>query len=62
MFFHYGHIPILFCSDIAVGEHLLCVGACIGAAEIGLLASIGRQNVHVYAKPIVAVLSTGTEV
>ena len=37
------------------------VGAKIGAAEIGLLASMGISTIPVFKRPVVAVLSTGDE-
>ena len=34
----------------------------IDSAEIGILASIGKtENIRVYAKPKIGILSTGTE-
>ncbi|XP_076035898.1 gephyrin-like [Oratosquilla oratoria] len=47
--------------DIAAGEKVLCTGNIIGAAEMGLLASVGVTEVAVIPKPVVAVLSTGNE-
>jgi molybdenum cofactor synthesis domain-containing protein len=49
-------------QDIAQGELVLARGATLGAAEIGLLATIGRVHVAVYRRPVVAVLATGDEV
>jgi gephyrin len=51
--------PIGF--DIAAGSTVLTAGERLGAAEIGLLASLGIVNVPVYRRPIVGVLSTGNE-
>ncbi|CAL8471737.1 g11279 [Coccomyxa elongata] len=48
-------------SDIAAGEVVLAAGSLIGAAEIGLLATVGRATVKVRRKALVAVLSTGDE-
>lgn len=45
-----------------VGELVLEKNALIGPAELGLLATVGLQTVHVYDKPRVVVLSTGNEV
>ncbi|MCO5550408.1 hypothetical protein L7F22_003892 [Adiantum nelumboides] len=50
-----------FGSDIAQGEIILNAGHVVGAAEIGLFATIGVETVKVFPKPIVAVLSTGDE-
>ncbi|MFN8439270.1 MAG: gephyrin-like molybdotransferase Glp [Caldilineaceae bacterium] len=47
--------------DIGAGEQVLEAGARLGAAEIGLLATVGVTQVKVYRKPVVAVLSTGDE-
>ncbi len=48
--------------DAVVGELILTQGSVLGAAEIGLLAMIGRTSVPVYRRPKVAVISTGDEV
>ncbi|KAI5063213.1 hypothetical protein GOP47_0021760 [Adiantum capillus-veneris] len=47
--------------DIAQGEVVLKAGDVLGAAEIGLLATIGVDIVEVHPRPLVAVLSTGDE-
>ena len=44
------------------GEKLLFPGVRVGYAEVAIAASVGRSRVLVYAKPRVAVLSTGDEV
>jgi molybdopterin molybdotransferase len=49
-------------QDIAQGELVLTSGTVLGAAEIGLLATIGRVRIQVYRRPLVAVLATGDEV
>ena len=49
-------------QDIAAGQCVLTRGTTLGAAEIGLLATVGRVRVQVYRRPIVAVLATGDEV
>lgn len=48
-------------ADIRRGEVVLTAGTHLGAAEIGLLATVGVTNVPVYAPPRVAILSTGDE-
>lgn len=48
-------------QDLAAGQLVLSRGAVLGAAEIGLLATIGRTQVAVYPRPRVAVFSTGDE-
>jgi gephyrin len=51
-------------SDVQKGDLVLRRGDLISArgGEIGLLAFVGRKNVEVYQKPIVAILSTGNEI
>ena len=51
-------------SDIRAGEIILHQGEKISSAggELGLLASVGRAEVKVWAKPVVGVLSTGDEI
>ncbi len=49
-------------EDIRAGETVLKAGTELGAAQIGVLASLGRATVRVYRRPIVAILSTGDEV
>ena len=47
--------------DVAVGEEVLPAGVRLGAAELGLLATVGQAIVPVVRQPRVAVLSTGDE-
>jgi molybdopterin molybdotransferase len=49
-------------QDIGRGALVLARGTALGAAEIGLLATVGRVRAPVYRRPIVAVLATGDEV
>ncbi|MCS6842006.1 MAG: molybdopterin molybdotransferase MoeA [Roseiflexus sp.] len=49
-------------QDIAAGQLVLARGTTLGAAEIGLLATVGRARAKVYRRPVVAVLATGDEV
>lgn len=49
-------------QDISQGTLVLTRGTALGAAEIGLLATLGRMRVRVYRRPVVAVLATGDEV
>lgn len=44
------------------GDKVLASGARVGYAELALAASVGRVRLLVYAKPRIAVLSTGDEV
>ncbi len=48
-------------SDIQQGETVLDAGAHLGAAEIGLLATVGAAQVPVHPRPRVAILSSGDE-
>ncbi len=49
-------------GDAQVGERMLATGDVIRAAQIGLLAQMGRDRVLVTRPPRVAVISTGDEV
>lgn len=51
-------------SDVKAGDIIMKKGEGITAigGEFGLLASVGTQEVSVYQKPIVGVLSTGDEI
>ncbi len=48
-------------EDISEGATLLERGALVGAADIGLLASVGHLSVVVSRRPRVAILATGSE-
>jgi len=48
-------------EDIRIGDRVLETGASMGAAEIGVLASLGRSVVAVHQRPRVAILSGGDE-
>ena len=43
------------------GQLLLRPGVRMGPAEVALAASVGRHHLAVYARPVVAILSTGDE-
>lgn len=47
--------------DVAAGEEVLPAGVRLGAAELGLLATVGQSVVPIVRQPRVAVLSTGDE-
>ncbi len=47
--------------DVTRGQQVLTAGERVGATEIGLLATVGTDFVHVVPRPRVAVLSTGDE-
>jgi len=48
-------------EDLKKGETILRTGTVLRAAEIGVLATLGRRSVHAVPWPRVAVLSTGDE-
>jgi molybdopterin molybdotransferase len=48
-------------EDFNEGDDLLDVGAPLGAAQLGVLASIGRASVNVYRRPRVAIMGSGDE-
>jgi molybdopterin molybdotransferase len=48
-------------EDVLPGTTVLSAGAHLGAAQIGLLAAVGRERVSVRPRPRVVVLSTGSE-
>src|SRR5919205_2195282 len=47
--------------DLAGGQQVLSAGTRIGAAEVGILATVGQATVEVFRRPRVAVLATGDE-
>ena len=49
-------------ADIATGDVVVRAGEVLTPSRIGALAAIGRPEVTAYAKPRVAILSTGNEV
>jgi molybdenum cofactor synthesis domain-containing protein len=49
-------------ADIATGDLVVRAGDVLTPGRIGALAAIGRAEVNAYAKPSVAILSTGNEV
>ncbi len=48
-------------EDVRAGEEVLGTGDIIRPPEVGMLATLGHAYVHVYQRPIVAILSTGDE-
>lgn len=48
-------------EDVTVGDRLVARGGRLGAAEVGLLASVGLECVRVARRPSVAILATGSE-
>jgi molybdopterin molybdotransferase len=49
-------------EDIAKGQVALSAGSRLGAAELGLMASLGFNRLPIFKRPVVAVFSTGDEV
>jgi len=49
-------------KEASQGARILARGRRLQAAEIGLLASVGKASVAVYRQPLVAILPTGDEV
>ena len=49
-------------ADIASGQEVLTPGTRLNASRIGAIAALGHTTVRVYAKPRVAILSTGNEI
>ena len=49
-------------SDLAAGETVADAGEHVTPARLGALAAAGQAEVDVYARPAVAILSTGNEV
>ena len=49
-------------EDIKKGDTLLFKGDTLRSQETGLLAAMGIQNVVVYKKPVVGIISTGDEI
>jgi molybdopterin molybdotransferase len=48
-------------QDLAQGDLVLKPGMALGAAEIGLLATMGHAAIFVYPRPRVAIMATGDE-
>lgn len=49
-------------EDMRAGDVVLASGTPLGAAEIGVLASVQKSVVRVARRPVVAILSTGDEI
>jgi len=49
-------------EDVKKGEVVLKRATLVGPAELGMLASVGRERVRVFRKPVVAILVTGNEI
>ncbi len=48
-------------NDVQIGEKVIGKGTSLNSSHIGILASLGLSEIEVYRKPVVAVLSTGSE-
>src|SRR5205085_10756018 len=57
-----GHGVSFAGTDITAGETVLRQGRLLTSRDTGVLAAIGVAKVHVWRKPIVAILSTGDEI
>src|SRR5688500_10032318 len=49
-------------ADIVVGQTVIARGDVLNPSRIGALAALGVSDVEVFAKPMVAILSTGNEI
>jgi molybdenum cofactor synthesis domain-containing protein len=49
-------------ADIQEGQHVLQPGTLLNASRLGSIAALGVTEIAVYAKPRVAILSTGNEI
>jgi len=49
-------------ADIVVGQTVISRGDILNPSRIGAIAALGIADVEVYAKPTVAILSTGNEI
>jgi len=48
-------------EDVKKGDRVIFAGDVIRPSEIGMLASLSRSSIHVYQRPLVAILCTGEE-
>ena len=48
-------------EDVKKGDRVISKGSIIRAAEVGMLATVGRAFVYMYQKPVVAIFCTGDE-
>ena len=49
-------------ADIAAGQTILRAGQLLNPSRVGAIAAIGAADVEVFARPTVAVISTGNEI
>jgi molybdopterin molybdotransferase len=48
-------------EDLREGDRVLAAGTPLGAAQLGVLASVGRANVDVHRRPRIAIMGSGDE-
>jgi molybdopterin molybdotransferase len=58
---HAGENVVQQGSEARAGSSVLRRGSRLGAAAIGLLATVGKSSVPVFVRPVVAILPTGDE-
>jgi molybdopterin molybdotransferase len=56
-----GHYIRRVGEDVTAGQQVLAAGTVLGAAQVGMLAAVGRAQAAVRPRPRVVVLSTGSE-
>ena len=49
-------------ADIAIGSVVVSAGQVLNPSRIGALAALGTRDVEVFARPTIAILSTGNEI
>jgi molybdenum cofactor synthesis domain-containing protein len=49
-------------EDLEAGQLVLAKGTVLGPPELGLLGTVGKAEVSVHRRPVVAVMSTGNEI
>jgi molybdenum cofactor synthesis domain-containing protein len=49
-------------ADIKTGDRVVTAGDVLSASRVGAVAAVGHHDIEVYARPRVALLSTGNEV
>jgi molybdopterin molybdotransferase len=57
-----GQNMIAIGEDIKKQSHVLMKGQMIRPQEAGLLAALGKQQIAVYQKPVIGIISTGDEI
>jgi molybdopterin molybdotransferase len=57
-----GQNMIAIGEDIKKESHVLVKGQMIRPQEAGLLAALGKQQIAVYQKPVIGIISTGDEI